>query len=70
MQCGGKMENELITVEQFLKSHSTARIQIGTRNMSYIDNESLFIVYDIREPHNLICKWTKFGYAWERFVEK
>jgi hypothetical protein len=67
---GGKMEFEPLTLEEFLESLSTARIQVGTRYMSYIDNEHIYIIYDIRAPHKIIIKTPEFRLAWEELISE
>jgi hypothetical protein len=64
-----KMSLKIWTAKEILKEYRTARIQIGTRNMSYIDNEDIFIVYDIKEPHKLLAKTNNFDAAWRAFTD-
>ena len=59
---------ETLLVTEFLREHSTARIQIGTRNMSYIDNEHAYIVYDIKLPREIMLKTERFDLAWDKLV--
>lgn len=63
------MDLKIWTVKELLKTYQTARVQIGTHNMSYIDNEGVYIVYDIKEPHKLLAKTDDFEIAWRAFTD-
>jgi hypothetical protein len=64
-----KMSLKIWTVKEFLKEYRIGRVQIGTRNMSYIDNANLFIVYDINAPHQFLAKTNDFDAAWRALTE-
>ena len=53
------------TIEGFLKDFTTARVQLGWKCLGYIGSEDMYIIYDVRMPHEIQVKTKSFGLAME-----
>jgi hypothetical protein len=55
-------------IEEFLQAFSTARIQIGSRSLSYLEINKEYIVYE--PPRKILYKNKEFLLAWAAFIAK
>jgi len=62
-----KMKNP--TIEEFLKNNRLARIQYGGLNMSFVDDEQMFLVYG-KYSKSVFVKTENFSDAWKIFSEQ